>query len=151
MSSALPPFKDKPSSAVLNEHLQQTRRGIILITKSNRDATDQYSDLSLFLKDTDINLFPSRETLPYDDARPFREIVVKRVLALHAFIKKKKGVFVLPVRTFTDFFLPRSVFESSCFRLARGVEVPFGELENILVMIGYEREERVASFTLHVP
>ena len=124
---------------------QHTNRGIILITKSNRDASDLYGDLSLFLKDQDIYLFPSRETLPYDDAHPFMEIVIKRILGLHAFTKKQKGVFVLPVRTFTDFFITRDAFESSCFQLTRGDEVPFRELENKLIQSGYEREDRVSS------
>ena len=124
---------------------QHLKRGIVLVTKSNRDASDLYGDLSLFIKDPDIYLFPSRETLPYDDARPFTEIVIKRILALHAFTKKKNAVFVLPVRTFTDFFITKEVFESSCFQLARGDEVPFSELENKLIQNGYEREDRVSS------
>ncbi|KKK43527.1 hypothetical protein LCGC14_3168330, partial [marine sediment metagenome] len=122
---------------------QHLKRGIVLVTKSNRDASDLYGDLSLFIKDPDVYLFPSRETLPYDDARPFTEIVIKRILALHAFTKKKNAVFVLPVRTFTDFFITKEVFESSCFQLARGDEVPFSELENKLIQNGYEREDRV--------
>ncbi len=46
---------------------QRLSGGIILITRSNRDASDFYGDLSLFLKENEIFLFPSRETLPYDD------------------------------------------------------------------------------------
>ena len=104
---------------------QRLSGGIILITRSNRDASDFYGDLSLFLKENEIFLFPSRETLPYDDAEPFKEIIVKRIIALNALVKKQRGVFVLPVRTFTDFFIPKSIFEQSCIRLIKGADVSF--------------------------
>ncbi|MCK5568295.1 MAG: hypothetical protein KAJ15_01170, partial [Spirochaetes bacterium] len=123
---------------------QRLSGGIILITRSNRDASDFYGDLSLFLKENEIFLFPSRETLPYDDAEPFKEIIVKRIIALNALAKKQRGVFVLPVRTFTDFFIPKSIFEQSCIRLIKGADVSFSELEGNLIRLGYEREDRVS-------
>ncbi len=123
---------------------QRLSGGIILITRSNRDASDFYGDLSLFLKENEIFLFPSRETLPYDDAEPFKEIIVKRIIALNALVKKQRGVFVLPVRTFTDFFIPKSIFEQSCIRLIKGADVSFSELEGYLIRLGYEREDRVS-------
>ncbi len=123
---------------------QRLSGGIILITRSNRDASDFYGDLSLFLKEHEIFLFPSRETLPYDDAEPFKEIIVKRIIALNALAKKQRGVFVLPVRTFTDFFIPKSIFEQSCIRMIKGADVSFSELEGNLIRLGYEREDRVS-------
>lgn len=123
---------------------QRLSGGIILITRSNRDASDFYGDLSLFLKENEIFLFPSRETLPYDDAEPFKGIIVKRIIALNALAKKQRGVFVLPVRTFTDFFIPKSIFEQSCIRLIKGADVSFSELEGNLIRLGYEREDRVS-------
>ena len=94
-------------TAALFNHLD---RGLIVVTANNRSASNLYGDLSHFLPPPQIYLFPSRETLPYDSSEPFRELTSKRIVALDALIREERGIFVLPVRTFTDVYVPREEF-----------------------------------------
>jgi transcription-repair coupling factor (superfamily II helicase) len=123
---------------------KRIERGIILVTKSNRDASNLYSDLQLFLPGDHLYLFPSRETLPYDEAEAFREITVKRIISLDSLLDARKGVFVLPVRTFTDLFIPGDIFRNSCIRLEREREIHLLGLRERLFQLGYLREDRVS-------
>ncbi len=123
---------------------QKIKQGIIIITRSNRDASDLYGDLALFFNEQLIFLFPSKETLPYDDTEPFKDIVIKRIISLNALAAEQSGVFILPVRTFTDFFIPREIFMQSIISLKKSSDMPFSQLKERLFQLGYEREDRVS-------
>jgi len=125
--------------------LQKINRGIIVVTRNNRDASDFYTDLEHFVIPAQLFLFPSKETLPYDDTLPYKEITMQRIIALSSLLKGEKAVFVLPVRTFTDFFLPKEVFEENVLRVEKGAAVPPEQIKERLFLLGYEREDRVST------
>jgi len=137
-------LKGSSKALFVSSLYQRTKRSIILITRSNKDSSDFYGDLSIFLGEQNIFLFPSRETLPYDDSEPYKDIVMKRIIALNALISERSGVFVLPVRTFTDFFMPREIFRENTLHLEKGKEIAYSELQETLLRLGYEREDRVS-------
>ena len=118
-------------------------RGVILVTRSNRDASDLAGDLAYWVDETDLYLFPSKETLPYDESEPFREFTVKRIIALSAMAAGRRGIFILPVRTLTDYFPPVAAFREACVTVKKGGLLRFDELANRLALLGYQREERV--------
>jgi len=117
--------------------------GILLVTENNRRASDHYTDLAHVLAPEHLFLFPSRETLPYDTSEPYRELTSKRVVALDALVRQERGVFVLPVRSFTDLFIPRHVYHEQAMGLEKGMTLPPGTLQEQLLLLGYEREDRV--------
>jgi transcription-repair coupling factor (superfamily II helicase) len=124
---------------------RSTKKGMIIVTRSNRDASDLYTDLNHFLDNESLHLFPSRETLPYDESEPLGEITAKRIVALARLAEGKKGIFVLPVRTFIDYFMPKGVFAESCTHIKRGEKLPYTGLREALSMLGYVREDRVST------
>jgi transcription-repair coupling factor (superfamily II helicase) len=115
-------------------------RGIVVVTRNNREGEQLLSDLSLFLGDSELFLIPSQETLPYDDSVPFLEITVKRITALDALVREKKAIFIVPTRTFIDNFMPRGLFESSIVTLKKGSAFPLVRMDRRLSLLGYERE-----------
>jgi len=121
-----------------------TKKSILLVSRSNRDASDLYGDLSLMLGPQEIYLFPSKETLPYDDSEPYREIVVRRILAMSSLATSERGIYVLPVRTFLDYFLPLEIFRKSMFTLDKSKDLKFSVLKERLAELGYEREDRIS-------
>ncbi len=130
-------------SLLIASLFQKINNGIIVVARNNRDGGDLYGDLSLFLNDRDIFLFPSKETLPYDDSEPFKDIVIKRIIALNALLHRQKGVFVLTARSFTDFFLPRELFVQGTVQIRKNSTIPLVQLDETLSLLGYEREDRV--------
>jgi transcription-repair coupling factor (superfamily II helicase) len=119
-------------------------QGIVLVTRNNREASDFYTDLSHFLEADSLHLFPSRETLPYDDARPFRESMMKRMVTLHSIVRGEGGIVIVPVRSLLEFVIPRELYEGSIIRIARNDSVPPPTLLQRLVELGYERVDRVS-------
>lgn len=124
---------------------QMVGKGIIVVTRNNRDANDLYTDLLLFLKGEQLYLFPSRETLPYDTSEPFREITAKRIIALASLSQKEKGVIVMPVRSFIDYYIPESIFHQYTFEVRKGSVFPLMQLVETLTLLGYTREDRTIS------
>ncbi len=124
---------------------QSTEKGMLIVTRSNRDASDIYTDLSHFLGSDRLYLFPSRETLPYDESEPFVEITEKRIVALERLLSADAGIFVLPVRTFIDYFIPKKNFFESFIHIKRGETVSYSRLKEALMRLGYVREEKVSA------
>jgi len=122
---------------------KSTKKGIVVVTKNNRDAQDLYSDLSIILEDDDVLLFPSKETLPYDDSVPFKETVAKRIIALNSLAESKNNIFIIPIRSFSDFYITKDIFLNSIIEIRKGSVVSFRYLEEYLIRLGYEREDRV--------
>ena len=128
-------------TAALFNHVD---RGLILVTANNRSASNLYGDLGYFLPFEQLYLFPSRETLPYDLSEPYRELTSKRIVALDALGRAEKGVFILPVRTFSDIYIPREEFFNQRVHLHIGMTIDPGLLQEQLLLLGYEREDRVS-------
>jgi len=128
-------------TAALFNHLD---KGLIVVTSNNRSASNLYGDLGHFLPPPQLYLFPSRETLPYDSSEPYRELTSKRIVALDALIHGEKGIFVLPVRTFTDLYLPRDEFINHRMHVQVDKTIDPGLLQEQLLLLGYEREDRVS-------
>jgi len=124
---------------------RRTKQLILFITSSNREAQELYNDLSIMMEQEHLFLFPSRETLPYDISEPYQEIVIRRILALNGLLQKKAGIYILPLRSFIDYFVPVQVFRENCIRLNKGQEFGIFKLQEILSNLGYERVDRVTS------
>jgi transcription-repair coupling factor (superfamily II helicase) len=117
--------------------------GIVLVTSNNRSASDLYTDLEHFVTSDSLYLFPSRETLPYDESEPYREITIKRIVALASFLSGARGIFIIPVRTFTDLFIPKEEFRKCIIQLEKDCVCPPRQLMEKLLLLGYTREDRV--------
>jgi transcription-repair coupling factor (superfamily II helicase) len=122
---------------------RNSAKGILLVTKSNRDASDLAGDLAYFVDEESIHLFPSKETLPYDDSEPFREFSIKRIVALSNLLEGKKGIYVLPVRSLVDYYPPVEIFREAVLSVGKGLKLDFERLPERLALLGYQREERV--------
>jgi len=120
-----------------------SKKGLILIVRNNREASDFYSDLHEFIDGQSLFLLPSKETLPYDESEPYRDITAQRVVALYALLQKKHGIFVMPVRSLIDYYVPKETFLESILEIRVNAHLSLEQVKEQLVMLGYEREDRV--------
>jgi transcription-repair coupling factor (superfamily II helicase) len=128
-------------TAALFNHLDG---GLVVVTTNNRSCSNLYGDLGHFLPPEQLYLFPSKETLPYDSSEPYRELTTRRIVALNALLCGEKAVFVMPVRTFTDVYLPSSEFCKHTLQIREKSIIDIGKLQEQLHLLGYEREDRVS-------
>jgi transcription-repair coupling factor (superfamily II helicase) len=122
---------------------RNSTRGVLLLTKNNREALDFTSDLAQFMDPDDIHLLVSKETLPYDDTPPAGESLMRRVRALAALGSERKSVVLVPVRAFLDYLIPPSILERSSLCFEKGGTHRFETLVEKLSVMGYERVDRV--------
>ena len=128
-------------AAALFKHLE---KGLIVVTSNNRSGTNLYSDMGHFIPSEQLYLFPSRETLPYDSSEPYRELTTKRIVALDALRRGERAVFVLPVRSFTDLYMPKDQFIKHMIHIRVDMSIDMRQLQEELLLLGYEREEKVS-------
>ena len=116
---------------------------IFVIVKNNREASDIYGDIKIFTDLSDVYILPSKETLPYDTSPPQKELTVKRIIALSAMLSYKKSIFIVPVRSFIDYYMPLKKFKGSIFNLEKGKSYDYDIILERLATLGYERVDRV--------
>ncbi len=120
-----------------------TKNGLLIVVRNNREASDFYNDLHEFIESRFLFLLPSKETLPYDESEPYSDITAQRVVALHALLQQKRGIFVLPVRSLIDYYLPKEIFSESILEMRVNRNLSLEQAKKRLVALGYEREDRV--------
>jgi transcription-repair coupling factor (superfamily II helicase) len=97
------------SSALFAASLfKKSDNGLIIVVRNNREASEFFTDLHEFVDERFLFLLPSKETLPYDESEPYSDIIAQRVIALHALLQQKRGIFILLyARLSTDIFRNR--------------------------------------------
>ncbi|MBN2324693.1 MAG: transcription-repair coupling factor [Spirochaetes bacterium] len=121
---------------------RKTKRAIVVVTRNNREGERFINDITLLFPDTPCYMMPSKETLPYDRSEPLTELTAKRITALNALLGGERSIYIVPVRSFIDLFMPKDLFLSSLLRLKRGDTVPLVEVDGRLAALGYEKEEQ---------
>jgi len=130
----------------LTSLFRRIERSIFIIVKNNREASDIYGDIKVFAEDIELHILPSKETLPYDTSPPHRELIAKRVVALNAMLSGKKSIFVIPVRSLVDYYIPIEKYKNSIFDFKKGDTYNFNLIAEKLTALGYERVDRVYDY-----
>lgn len=130
---------------VLSVFRQLKSSGInfVITARNNREAVSIFNDIKFFSPNEPVYLIPSRETLPYDNARIHPELLFKRMKALNAFIEEGSAIFIVPVRSLVDFYMPVNVFKRAVIGFIKGGNYNLSEIERNLSATGYERVDRV--------
>ena len=125
----------------------EIHNSIFIIVKNNRVASNIYSDIKTFSND-DINLhiLPSKETLPYDNSPPQKELTVRRIVGLNAMLSGEKAIFAIPIRSFIDYYMPIKKFKESILKFEKGRDYDYNNIPNLLVALGYERVDKVYEY-----
>jgi transcription-repair coupling factor (superfamily II helicase) len=114
---------------------------LFVIVPGERDAEDLVDDVSLFLED--VTLMPAWETLPFEHLSPNVATMARRAMARHRLATGGAGtVVVASVRAAIQRLSPSS---PSPVQLRSGTEFDVTELSNTLVVMGYDRTDRVES------
>ncbi|HEX2725720.1 MAG TPA: DEAD/DEAH box helicase, partial [Beijerinckiaceae bacterium] len=121
------------------------RAGVLHVAGSGRRAGALGRVLREFAPDITVIVFPPWDCLPYDRAPPSRDVMGRRVVALHALVAKCRGPRVVIA---TPDALVQRVPARECAALTpasleAGDELGLADLGARLQAIGYELDERV--------
>jgi transcription-repair coupling factor (superfamily II helicase) len=121
-----------------------SRRPIVVATPTTGDADRLHHDLRAFSSDTDVDLFPAWETLPFERVSPAVETMGRRLRTLWRLRASSRmpRVVVAPVRALVQRLGPHAT-DVVPLVVSRGAVLDPSELVDRLVASGYRREYQV--------
>ena len=131
---------------VLSLVAQSSRRPILIITASARDAENLYDDLALFLGEAPslppvqkrLHLFPSWEVLPFEKLSPHPDSLAGRLEGLYKLIEEPAPVLIGTPAALMQKVIPKEALKRSYLYLVAGQEVSRDTLLEHLVQWGFQ-------------
>src|SRR3990167_10257065 len=87
------------SSLAIANLAQTIHKPVIVITPDVQTAEKIYQELKFFSQDISIDLFPDRETLPFDHFSPHEDLTSERLAILSKLPHLKKGIVIAAIST----------------------------------------------------
>ncbi|MEN1966458.1 transcription-repair coupling factor [Lentibacillus sp. N15] len=126
--------------SIINESVN---RPVLLVTHQLVQAQQLYDDLSAFMNDEDIYLYPVNELIASEIAVASPELRSQRIEALSAWSEKKSGILIAPVAALKRILPPPSYWAKYQLPFSMGKEIDIHSYVQSLVDMGYERQAMV--------
>ncbi|HLQ97616.1 MAG TPA: transcription-repair coupling factor [Candidatus Dormibacteraeota bacterium] len=110
---------------------------VLLVTNQLIQAQQLYDDLSEFLGEKNLHLYPVNEMIASDIAISSPELKSQRIEALTEWTKNKKGILIAPVAALKRILPPQSYWEKYELAFINGEEINIDEYLLSLVEMGY--------------
>ena len=130
--------------------LRELGTGALVIVPTGERADQLHDDLAAFLapagaspEEAGLAVFPSLETLLYEEARPDRELVRERLSVLRRLLAGERTVVIATPEALLHVTVPPAILRAVQATLARGMQIEQPELVGRLVQLGYERQDMV--------
>lgn len=127
----------------LAEYCRQTRGISLIIAADNLHANQLVDELSFFLKDKEILMFPDWETLPYDQFSPHQDLISERLHCLNRLRLADDLVVISSISTLMHRLCPPSFLTQQVFTLAVGQSLNPEKLRDQLQYAGYRSVNKV--------
>ncbi len=118
-------------------------RQTLVVVKNYQRMQEFFLDLSGYIEEERLSIFPSREIMPYEFVSPSEKIERERVAALYRLLKGGPLIIVTPLESVLRALPARDYFLGRGFQIDQGDEYPFDDLVELFVSYGYSREYRV--------
>ncbi|SHI14300.1 transcription-repair coupling factor [Ferrimonas marina] len=128
----------------VDQLIRQSPGLTVILTEDTPTALHLEQELGyLSHADYPVQLFPDRETLPYDSFSPHQDIVSQRLQALSALPSLKCGVLILPVPTALTRLCPVDYVAGNVLVFEQGQTLDTEALRRNLTQAGYHHVEQV--------
>lgn len=128
--------------SVLEESINKP---ILLVTHQLVQAQQFYDDLSEFMGDKHVHLYPVNELIASEVATASPELRSQRIEALTEWSKKESGILIAPVAALKRILPPKSYWNNYQLRFKLGTDINIDSYLNSLVDMGYERQTMVTT------
>lgn len=126
--------------SIINESINKP---ILLVTHQLVQAQQLYDDLSAFVGDDDIYLYPVNELIASEIAVASPELRSQRIEALSAWSEKRSGILIAPVAALKRMLPPSSYWRKYQLPFNLGEEIAIQSYIQSLIDMGYERQPMV--------
>lgn len=115
----------------------------LIATQSQDDAERLIQDLSSFMDEDSIVLFPQWQTFLRGDVPTPKEVLADRMLCLERLVYGRRSLVVTYTRALMHRLIPPEVFTNSTIHFVRGEIIDLNEVLGKLIHNGYRRVEMV--------
>lgn len=126
--------------SILNESIN---RPILLVTYQLVQAQQLYDDLSIFMGEEHVHLYPVNELIASEIAVASPELRSQRIESLTSWKKNKSGILIAPVAALKRFLPPPSYWSKYQLNFNDGGIIDVDAYLESLVDMGYERVSMV--------
>ena len=134
-----------PSSYIsdIENYILSDTKNYLILASSPYEADMLTKELSFFTKH-DVQYFPDREILPFDQFSSDKNVLLNRSKFLKYCTNAKNTIFISSIQNLFSLLPPKYFFQASQ-ELTVNSEIDFNEVLRILNQLGYSRVERVDS------
>jgi transcription-repair coupling factor (superfamily II helicase) len=129
---------------VFAQTLSHTSKPIFVITDTTQNAIELQEAYQFFHPDAPCLIFPSLETLAYDQFSPHQSIISERLLTLKKLLTLKQGLIIAPLNTILQRLPPVSYLAGQIFLLKVGEHFDREAMRKQLEYAGYHSVSQVS-------
>ncbi|MGM0941383.1 MAG: transcription-repair coupling factor [Bacillota bacterium] len=118
---------------------------VLLVTHQLVQAQQLYDDLTAFMGDDDVHLYPVNELIASEIAIASPELRSQRIESLTAWTKKKSGILIAPVAALKRILPPPEYWSNYQLPFTVGEDIDVEQYLNSMVDMGYERVSMVTT------
>ncbi|WP_047980722.1 transcription-repair coupling factor [Ornithinibacillus contaminans] len=122
-----------------------TKRPILFLTYQLVQAQQLYDDLTVFLDEEYVHLYPVNELIASEIAISSPELRSQRIESLTKWSEMKSGILIAPVAALKRILPPQSYWSNYQLRFVEGEEIAIDRYLTALVEMGYEHASMVTS------
>ncbi|WP_249872210.1 transcription-repair coupling factor [Oceanobacillus saliphilus] len=124
---------------------QSIKRPVLLVTHQLVQAQQLYDDLSEFMGDNHVYLYPVNELIASEISISSPELRAQRIEALTEWSQKKSGILIAPVAALKRILPPQNYWSNYQLRFTNGEEIAIDSYLSSLIDMGYERASMVTT------
>lgn len=124
---------------------KQTKRSILVVTYNLLQAQKLYEDVTNFLSEDEVFLYPANELIAAEISISSPELRAQRIEALNHWSNHNKGVVIVPMGGFRKLLPPKEMWQKYQLSFSVGNELDLEKVIHQLVVMGYSRSDMVSS------
>lgn len=124
---------------------EKTGKPTVVVTHNLLQAQKLYDDLSSFISDDRLYLYPANELIASEISISSPELKGQRIEALDFLGSGKPGVVIVPLAGLRRVLPPPSVWKGNQIYLEKGREIELEKVKSQLVQMGYTRSGMVSA------
>lgn len=122
-----------------------TKRPILLVTYQLVQAQQLYDDLSVFLEEDHVHLYPVNELIASEIAISSPELRSQRIEALTKWSMSNSGILIAPVAALKRILPPKRYWSKYQLTFTEGEEIDINSYLGSLIDMGYEHASMVTA------
>lgn len=124
---------------------QSINKPVLLVTHQLVQAQQLYDDLSEFMEEDNVYLYPVNELIASEVSISSPELRAQRIEALTEWSQKKSGILIAPIAALKRILPPKNYWGNYQLQFINGKDIPIDTYLTSLIDMGYEHASMVTT------